>query len=242
LDFYSPFKTDLKKGEYLTMKRISILSFVLTISVIIVQPLQALQVDYTVQASFALLGNATSDPWGLGSNSGMLELNFSLAPPPSSTEESSEFGGYANAYYNDFGAILTLSGTTVDGTYTAEVTGLLSNSFSESIMTNDGLAVYSSFNLSGSTSGFIGLDWFLPKNYWGDTEVPPLPKLATPADLISPFGLIGETTGELDDVIWSYYSYDILLTTKPVPEPSTIVLMGLGLVGLAGLGRKKIKG
>ena len=31
------------------------------------------------------------------------------------------------------------------------------------------------------------------------------------------------------------------VTTSPVPEPSTIVLMGLGLVGLAGYGRKKIK-
>ncbi|MBC2736573.1 MAG: PEP-CTERM sorting domain-containing protein [Desulfobacteraceae bacterium] len=37
------------------------------------------------------------------------------------------------------------------------------------------------------------------------------------------------------------YLRNIGSNSAPVPEPSTIVLMGLGLVGLAGLGRKRMK-
>lgn len=37
------------------------------------------------------------------------------------------------------------------------------------------------------------------------------------------------------------FLHDFVLEKAPVPEPSTIMLMGLGLFGLAGYGRKKMK-
>ena len=50
-------------------------------------------------------------------------------------------------------------------------------------------------------------------------------------------GIGGDEYSEDDsDLLASNWS------AQPVPEPSTIVLLGLGLVGLAGVGRKKIKG
>jgi len=55
------------------------------------------------------------------------------------------------------------------------------------------------------------------------------------------------TTGtlnvQLEGLGGDFYFFESVLTarpTKPVPEPGTIVLMGLGLVGLAGMGRKKL--
>jgi hypothetical protein len=54
-------------------------------------------------------------------------------------------------------------------------------------------------------------------------------------------GIGDQVQGILFASLGSQSDFAVAGYTTPVPEPSTVLLLGLGMIGLAGLGRKKFK-
>ena len=87
--------------------------------------------------------------------------------------------------------------------------------------------------IGGATPNVSGYDWVLGK-YDGQNAGYVL------------FYMPGSSIPEFSYSIWGdnvgqyQLSHVTVFGSTPVPEPGTIVLMGLGLVGLAGMGRKRL--
>jgi hypothetical protein len=211
------------------MKRIALLTLILALGLITVQPVRADIINYTLQATFAAYSNAPSDPWGIGSGTGTAVLNFTLAPPPSSTSGTPNVNAIAN--YDALSATLTLLGTNVDATYAVLATSGIDNEFSSSPATGDAMRVETTFTTSSGGSYTFSAVWgLLDKNFWGDSEVPPLAKLVDTADIIFAAVDIANPTHEER----YYYAFDeaITINSQVVPVPGSIWLLASGLLGL----------
>ena len=136
-----------------------------------------------------------------------------------------------------------------EGNYFATVEfggGLHNSRLEQSIMLNAGDVISGYFALdgcamhSGSVTAYDGVTRVtitsqahtnIPWTYWSWTA----PATNTYALAFNPFAIGGPIPGDPTYVV--LFADGITVTSSPIPEPVTLLLLGLGLMGLAGMRR-----